>query len=64
MTFMIKNNNLSFEDLDIYYRSYWTHCYASDNICPDLHICWYSIYENGSKFFFILIENKKLNHSD
>ena len=29
MTFMIKNNNLSFEGLDIHYHSYWTLCYLS-----------------------------------
>ena len=40
-----KNNNVSFEDLDIHCHcsSFQTRCDSSYNVCLDLHNCQYSI---------------------
>jgi len=44
-----KNNNISFEGLDIHYHKYpsspnRTHWDISDNVCLDLQNCYYSIF--------------------
>ena len=44
-----KNNNASFEDLDMHYlynhsSPCWTCCDTSDNVCLDLKNCRYSIF--------------------
>ena len=43
-----KNNDISFECLNIYY---WTRCVTSDDICLDLHI-YCSIYRTRQIHFF------------